>query len=64
MPKKKPDTVTIRVALSGMFPALSALALYTIVYVSSFVVFTPEAFEDTIPLYAGSLSETSAISST
>ena len=34
-----------------MFPALSASALYTMVYVFSFVVSTPESFKDTVPLY-------------
>ena len=63
MVKVKPDTITVRVTLSGMFPASSALALYTIVYVSIFVVFTPETLEDTFPLYAGSLSVAFAISS-
>ena len=55
--------VTIRVTLSGMFPASSALALYTMVYVPAVAVSTPEAFKDKIPLYAGSLSVTFAISS-
>ena len=47
-----------------MFPALSASALYTIMYVSGFVVSTPESFEDTVPLYERSLSATVASSST
>ena len=62
--RTKPDTITVRVILSGMFPAPSASALYTMMYVSDFVVFTPDAFEYTIPLYDGSLSVTFAISST
>ena len=61
MDRTKPDTVTVRVILSGMFPAASASALYTMVYVSAFAVSTLDAFEDAIPLYAGSLSETFAI---
>ena len=64
MPKKKSDTVTVRITLSGMFPALSASALYTIMYVSDIAVFTSDSFEDTFPLYEGSLSSTDAASST
>ena len=56
----KPDTITVRVTSSGMFPALSASALYTMVYVFSFVVSTSDAFEDTFPLYAVSSSATVA----
>ena len=56
----KLDMIT-RVILSGMFPAASASALYTMMYVPVFAVSTLDAFEDAIPLYAGSLSETFAI---
>ena len=62
--KIKLDMITVRVILSGMFPAASASALYTMMYVPAFAVSTLDAFEDAIPLYAGSLSETFAIVST